>query len=64
MKSLREKSLIVPILAVIGIFALIYGGWTIYQQHVAQEQEQSIRYGPPPSGLEGLNKPSEQPPPQ
>ncbi len=64
MKALKEKTPIILALAIIGICAVLYGGWTIYQQHVAQEQEQAIRYGPPPPGIGGLNEPSKQPPPQ
>ncbi len=64
MRSLKEQNPILIVLAVIGICAILYGGWTFYHQRLAQQQENAIRYGPPPAGVSGLNKPSSQPPPQ
>jgi hypothetical protein len=64
MKTLKEQNPIVLGLAIIGVCALVYGGWTIYQQHVAEQKEQAIIMGTPSPGFRGLNKPSTQPPPQ
>jgi hypothetical protein len=61
---LKEQNPIVLAFAIMGICALVYGGWTIYQQHVAEEKEQAIIIGTPSPGFSGLNKPSTQPPPQ
>jgi hypothetical protein len=64
MKKLKDQNPIVIALEIIGICAVIYGGWTIYQQHVATQQAQ-VFFGAPPSGPIGdLYKPSKQPPPQ
>ena len=63
MKSLKEQNPIVLALAIIGIIAVLYGGWTVYQRHISEEMENAIRYGPPPPGVAELNKPSTQPPP-
>jgi hypothetical protein len=64
MTTLRKYNPIVLALAIIGICAVLYGGWTLYQQHEAQEKEQAIIVGTPSPGFSGLNKPSTQPPPQ
>jgi predicted negative regulator of RcsB-dependent stress response len=64
MKNLKEQNPIVLAFAIIGIGALLYGGWTLYQQHLIQQQDSAFRYGPPIPGVAGLNQPSKQPPPQ
>jgi hypothetical protein len=64
MKTLKEQNPIILAFAIIGICALVYGGWMIYQRHVAEETEQAIIMGTPSTGFSGLNKPSTQPPPQ
>jgi hypothetical protein len=64
MKNLKPQNPIIIALAIIGLCAVLYVSWTIYQQHIAEEQENAIRYGPPPAGVGELNKPSKQPPPQ
>jgi hypothetical protein len=64
MRSLKEQNPILILLAIIGICAILYGGWTFYRQRLSEQQENAIRYGSPPAGVSGLNKPSTQPPPQ
>jgi predicted negative regulator of RcsB-dependent stress response len=64
MKNLRKQNPIVLALAIIGIGAVAYGGWTIYQHHVVEEEQQAIISAPPSTPLSGLFKPSEKPPPQ
>jgi hypothetical protein len=63
MKTLKEQNPMILVLAIIGVCALLYGGWTIYQRHVAEQLEHAIRYGPPPPGFPQLNKPNREPPP-
>jgi hypothetical protein len=64
MKNLKEQNAIVLALALVGLCALLYGGWTIYRQHVAAQQAHEF-FGTPPTGPIGdLYKPSKQPPPQ
>jgi cytochrome c-type biogenesis protein CcmH/NrfG len=63
MKRLKKQNPIILLLAFIGVCAVLYGGWAIYQHHVAEQLEQAIRYGPPPPGFPPLNKPSREPPP-
>ncbi len=64
MRNLKEQNPILILLAMIGICAIVYVGWTFYHQRLAQQEENAIRYGAPPAGVSGLNKPSTQPPPQ
>ncbi len=64
MKTLKEKQPIVLALAIIGVCALVYGVWTIYYQHMAEQKAQAIIMGTPSPGFRGLNEPSTQPPPQ
>ena len=65
MKRLKEQNPIVLALAIIGVCALIYGGWTIYQQHQAAEQTQGFFGGPPQiPGVAQALKAKPQPPPQ
>ena len=64
MKSLKEQNPIVLALAIIGIIAVLYGGWMVYQQHVATEQTQTFFGAPPQGAAAGLYQPSKQPPPQ
>ncbi len=64
MKNLREQNPIVLALAMIGVCALLYGGWTIYHKHVIEEEQQQIISAPPSAGVSGLFKPSTKPPPQ
>jgi uncharacterized membrane protein YidH (DUF202 family) len=64
MTTLKKQNPIVLALAIIGICAVLYGAWTFYQQHEAEEKEQAIIVGTPSPGFSGLNQPSTQPPPQ
>ena len=65
MKSLKEQNPIVLALAIVGICALLYGAWTVYHQHVVEEQERAIMSGPPQvPGAAQMLKPSTKPPPQ
>jgi predicted negative regulator of RcsB-dependent stress response len=64
MKNFKEQNPIVLALAIIGVCALVYGGWTVYQQHVIEQEQRAIISAPPSTPLSGLFKPSEKPPPQ
>jgi hypothetical protein len=61
MKDVRNPLIIV--LAIVGVCALIYGGWHIYQQHAADRQSKDAFSAPPASGIPDMyhNAP---PPPQ
>jgi len=63
MKSLKNKPDLLAF-AIIGVCALLYGGWTIHDQHVIEEEQQAIISAPPSAGVSGLFKPSAKPPPQ
>ena len=64
MKNLKEQNPLVLAFAIIGVCALIYGGWTIYEHHVETEQAQQF-FGAPATGpMSGLYQPSTKPPPQ
>jgi hypothetical protein len=65
MKTLKEQNPIVLALAIIGVCALLYGGWTIYHQHVVEEEQRAIISGPPQiPGVAQSLKSKPQPPPQ
>jgi uncharacterized membrane protein YpjA len=64
MRNLKEQNPIVLAFAIIGVCALFYGVWTIYHQHVVEEEQQAIILAPPSTPLSGLFKPSKKPPPQ
>lgn len=64
MKNLKEQNPIVLALAIIGIIAILYGGWTVYQHHISEGMENAIRYGPPTAGVGKALKAKPQPPPQ
>jgi hypothetical protein len=63
-KNLKEQNPIVLALALIGVCALLYGGWTFYHQHIIDEEQRAIISAPPSAPLSGLFKPSQKPPPQ
>jgi hypothetical protein len=65
MKRLKDQNPMVLAFAIIGGCALLYGAWTVYHQHVVQEQERAIMSAPPQvPGAEQMLKPSTKPPPQ
>ncbi|MGO9060893.1 MAG: hypothetical protein ACLQU2_26455 [Candidatus Binataceae bacterium] len=65
MKSVKEQSPIILALALVGVCALLYGAWTIYREHVVQEQERATMSVPPQvPGAAQMLKPSTKPPPQ
>jgi len=57
------KNPIILAFAVIGVCAVIFGGWHLYQQHVANEQAKAAFTAPPAKGVPDMyhNAP---PPPQ
>jgi len=65
MKNLKEQNPIVLALAIVGVCALFYAGWTLYQRHVAQQQTQTF-FGAPSQipGVAHALKATPQPPPQ
>ncbi|MBF6570768.1 MAG: hypothetical protein IVW54_18025 [Candidatus Binataceae bacterium] len=65
MKNLKEQNPIVLMLAIVGIFALLYSAWSVYHQHIVEKQERAIMSGPPQvPGAAQMLKPSTKPPPQ
>jgi cytochrome c-type biogenesis protein CcmH/NrfG len=57
------KSALILIFAVIGVCAVVYGSWHLYQRHVANEQAKAAFSAPPAKGVPDMyhNAP---PPPQ
>jgi hypothetical protein len=57
LKILREfkmkdiKNPLIIVFAIIGVCAVIYGGWHMYQQHVADAQSKAAFTAPPASGV-------------
>jgi hypothetical protein len=47
----QTKNPLIYLLAGIGIAAVIYGGWTIYQRHLAEQRTRQYLSAPVPSGL-------------
>jgi hypothetical protein len=61
MKDIKNPLIIV--FAIVGVWAVIYGGWYMYQRHVAGAQSKAGFTAPPASGVPDMyhNAP---PPPQ
>ena len=57
------KRRLILLFAIIGVCAVIYGGWHLYQQHVENEQAKAAFTTPPAKGVPDMyhNAP---PPPQ
>jgi hypothetical protein len=49
-------------LAIIGVFAVIYVGWTLYQRETAEEQRRAFFSATPAPGIPDLSKPEPLPP--
>lgn len=49
MKQLKNP--LILLFAVIGVCALLYGGWRFYEQKVAERQARAILTAPPNPGL-------------
>jgi hypothetical protein len=60
----KIKSPLVYALAFIGLGALLYGAWTIYQNHVAEEQARAFLSAPASPGLPDPLHAKPEPPPQ
>jgi hypothetical protein len=59
------KSPLVVAFAIIGVCAVIYFFWHLYQQHVDEERARAMMAAPPQvPGVSQLYKPSKKPPPQ
>jgi hypothetical protein len=63
MRQVRKSNPLILALAIIGICALVYVGWTFYQRQVAEEQRRAFFSATPAPGMPDLSKP-ESPPPQ
>jgi hypothetical protein len=65
MKKLKEQSPIVLALAIIGVGALLYGGWIIHQRQTAEQEAQTF-FGAPAQipGVADALKSKPKPPPQ
>jgi hypothetical protein len=63
MRQVRKHNPLILALAIIGICALAYVGWTFYQRQVAEEQRRTFFSATPAPGMPDLSKP-EPPPPQ
>jgi hypothetical protein len=62
-KHARKHNPLIIALAIIGLFAVIYVGWTFYQKETAEEQRHAFFSSTPAPGMPDLSKP-EPPPPQ
>ncbi len=60
----KTKNASIYFLAGIGIAALLYGGWTIYQRHVADEAARASFSASPAPGSPDFLGAKPQPPPQ
>jgi hypothetical protein len=58
------KNALIYALAIIGVCALLYGGWTIYQHYAAQEEAGEFFSAPSPLGLPDPLHAKPHPPPQ
>jgi hypothetical protein len=47
----ESRNWLVYFLAAIGVAAMIYGSWTIYQKYLAEQQRRYELSAPVPSGL-------------
>jgi hypothetical protein len=55
---------LIYMLAVIGVAALLYGGWTVYQRHVADEAARASFSASPIPGSPDFLGAKPEPPPQ
>jgi hypothetical protein len=61
----KIKNRLIVALAIIGVCAVAYGGWHVYQQKVAEKQAQQFFGAPPTSpGMSELYHGHAPPPPQ
>jgi hypothetical protein len=65
MRKLKEQNPVVLALATIGVCALLYSGWVIYQRHVVEQETQTF-FGSPSQipGVARALKSKPKPPPQ
>jgi hypothetical protein len=63
MKQKNDKNPLIYVLAGIGMAALLYGGWTIYERYVVEEETRAVLSAPPPSGLPDILHATPGPPP-
>jgi hypothetical protein len=61
MKDIKNPLIIV--FAIVGVCAVIYGGWHMYQQHVADARATAAFTAPPASGVPDMYH-NAAPPPQ
>jgi hypothetical protein len=57
----QTKETLILAFAIVGLFALIFGGWHLYQQKVAEDQARAFFTAPRPKGLPDLSR--DAPPP-
>jgi hypothetical protein len=60
----KTKNPLIYFLAGIGVAALLYKGWTIYQRHVAEEEGRASFSASPAPGTPDFLGAKPQPPPQ
>ncbi|MGH7222628.1 MAG: hypothetical protein ACRELF_05335 [Gemmataceae bacterium] len=58
----RSKDILILAFAIVGLFALIFGGWHLYQQKIAEDQARVFFTAPPAKGLPDLSKDAPPPP--
>lgn len=62
MKTLRDS--LIYVFAIIGILAVIYGGWALYQRHVVEEEKRAFFSATPAPGTPDFMHAKPHPPPQ
>jgi hypothetical protein len=63
MKKNESKSPLIYLFAGIGMAALLYYGWTLYQQRTTEEQTRKLLSAPAPSGIPDILNATPGPPP-
>jgi len=63
MKSPNRQNPLILVLAIIGIGAVVYGLWKLYQRNVAEEQAHAFFSAPTSSGIPDILHKNDAPPP-
>jgi len=62
MKDVKRP--VIVLFALIGVCAVLYGAWRVYEQKVSEEQAHAIMAAPPSSGIPDILHKDAPPPPQ
>ena len=64
MKNLKEQNPLILAFAIIGVCALLYGGWTLYQQHISRRNSARSFSSADMPDVADYSSPARKPPPQ